>query len=41
MDVVDDAGKTVFGDRLATTLERRGASVVRASVDGFHHSPEV
>jgi uridine kinase len=38
---VDGAGKTVFGDRLPATLERRGASVVRASVDGFHHRPEV
>lgn len=35
------AGKTVFGDLLATALSSRGANVVRASVDGFHQPPEV
>ena len=41
IDGVDGAGKTVFADRLATSLEHRGTRVVRASVDGFHHPPEV
>jgi uridine kinase len=30
------AGKTTFADELATTLEARGVSVLRASIDDFH-----
>lgn len=41
VDGVDGAGKTVFGDLLATALSSRGVTVVRASVDGFHQPPEV
>lgn len=41
IDGVDGAGKTVFGDELAEMLTGRGRRVVRASVDGFHHPPEV
>jgi uridine kinase len=36
VDGVDGAGKTVFADELAATLEPR-TTVIRASVDGFHH----
>jgi uridine kinase len=41
IDGVDGAGKTYFGDELAEELTRRGAPVIRASVDGFHHPREV
>lgn len=41
VDGVDGAGKTVFADELAELLTARGASVLRASVDGFHHPPEI
>ncbi len=37
IDGVDGAGKSALGDELAGTLRARGLSVVRASVDGFHH----
>lgn len=37
VDGVDGAGKTTLADDLAAVLRGRGASVVRASVDGFHH----
>ncbi|WP_328187675.1 hypothetical protein [Marinobacter sp. OP 3.4] len=37
IDGVDGAGKTMFGDELGRTLEALGATVIRASVDGFHH----
>jgi uridine kinase len=36
VDGVDGSGKSVFGDELARELTARGASVLRASVDGFH-----
>lgn len=41
IDGVDGVGKTVFADRLAQTLESRGGSVIRASVDGFHNPRDV
>jgi uridine kinase len=45
IDGVDGAGKTHFADELAEVLSGRltgtGRAVVRASVDGFHHPPEV
>jgi len=41
VDGVDGAGKTVFGDELAAMLAGRGATVIRSSVDGFHHPREV
>lgn len=41
VDGVDGAGKTVFADELAEVLERRGVTVLRASVDGFHHPPAI
>jgi uridine kinase len=40
IDGVDGAGKTVLGDELAQELARRGLSVVRVSIDGFHHPKE-
>jgi uridine kinase len=39
IDGVDGVGKSRFADELAAVLEARGRSVVRASVDGFHHPP--
>ncbi|WP_249667317.1 zeta toxin family protein [Cellulomonas fengjieae] len=36
VDGIDGAGKTTFADELATELQRRGRSVVRVGVDGFH-----
>jgi len=41
IDGVDGAGKTCFADQLAAELGRCGVSVIRASVDGFHHPAEV
>lgn len=40
VDGVDGSGKTCFADELATVLRGRGATVVRASVDDFHHPRE-
>ena len=37
IDGVDGAGKTWFADELAALLATRGRSVIRASVDSFHH----
>ncbi|GGU54182.1 uridine kinase [Lentzea flava] len=37
VDGVDGAGKTTFCDDLAAVLRARGRTVVRASVDDFHH----
>lgn len=37
VDGRDGSGKTTFADELAGALRARGRSVVRASVDGFHH----
>jgi uridine kinase len=37
VDGVDGAGKTHFADELAALLTDAGQSVIRASVDGFHH----
>lgn len=36
VDGIDGAGKTVFADGLADVFAEDGASVFRASVDGFH-----
>jgi uridine kinase len=41
IDGVDGAGKTVFADELADILQSRGTTVLRASVDGFHHPPPI
>ena len=41
MDGVDGAGKTVFADELADVLRQRGVTVLRASVDGFHHPAQL
>jgi uridine kinase len=41
VDGVDGAGKTVFADELADVLRHRGRTVLRASVDGFHHPPRL
>lgn len=40
VDGVDGAGKTCFADELAGVLAARGRTVVRASIDGFHHPQE-
>lgn len=37
IDGITAAGKTTFADALADTLRRRGRSVIRVSMDGFHH----
>jgi len=36
IDGIDCAGKTTLADELRDELDRRGISVVRASIDGFH-----
>jgi uridine kinase len=41
IDGVDAAGKTTFANDLAKALRRRDVSVVRASIDGFHHPASV
>jgi uridine kinase len=41
VDGVDGVGKTTFADELAATLEAAGVGTFRASVDGFHHPPDV
>lgn len=37
IDGIDGAGKTTLANALAPVLERRGRTVLRASVDGFHN----
>ncbi len=37
IDGMDAAGKTAFADELAAPLGAAGMTVVRASVEGFHH----
>jgi len=41
IDGIDGAGKTVFADEMAAALSRRGRSVIRASVDGFHNPRQI
>ena len=41
IDGVDGAGKTTFADELAFILAESGRAVIRASVDGFHHSQNI
>ncbi|HEY6357192.1 MAG TPA: hypothetical protein VIX35_03045 [Vicinamibacterales bacterium] len=41
IDGVDAAGKTTLADALVAPLERAGRSVIRASIDGFHHPAAV
>jgi uridine kinase len=41
VDGVDGAGKTMFADALANAICSRGQSVIRASVDGFHHPQRI
>ena len=41
IDGVDAAGKTTLADELADALQRSGRSVIRASLDGFHHPEEI
>jgi len=36
VDGPDAAGKTTLADELAVALRRRGRTVIRASIDGFH-----
>lgn len=37
VDGVDGAGKTFFADELAKAIRTAGRTVIRASVDAFHH----
>ncbi|MGL5835575.1 MAG: uridine kinase, partial [Waterburya sp.] len=37
IDGVDGAGKTIFGDELASLLAMSGRPIIRASVDSFHN----
>jgi uridine kinase len=37
IDGIDAAGKTTLADQLMPVIEQRGRSVIRASIDGFHH----
>ena len=41
IDGVDAAGKTIFADELAPLIESLGRTVIRSSVDYFHHPAEV
>lgn len=41
IDGVDGAGKTMFADELRELLIPSGRPVIRATVDGFHHSKTV
>ena len=41
IDGVDAAGKTALADELAHVLERRGRSVIRSSLDGFHNAKAI
>jgi uridine kinase len=41
IDGIDAAGKTTLADELAARLEGEGCSVLRASIDGFHHPASV
>jgi uridine kinase len=37
IDGVDGAGKTTFANEITPMLEKKGRTVIRASVDGFHN----
>jgi uridine kinase len=37
VDGIDAAGKTTLAEALVMPLEKLGRSVIRASIDGFHH----
>ena len=41
IDGVDAAGKTIFADELTPLIESLGRTVIRSSVDYFHHPAEV
>ena len=41
IDGVDGVGKTTLANELAGPLQRRGVSVIRASIDGFHNPRSV
>ena len=41
IDGIDAAGKTTLADELAPLIEAQGRPVIRASIDGFHHSHSV
>jgi uridine kinase len=41
IDGPDAAGKTTLADELATSLQARGSSVMRASIDGFHNRSDL
>jgi uridine kinase len=41
IDGVDGAGKTTFADEIAPLLLKRGKTVIRATVDGFHNRRSV
>lgn len=41
IDGVDASGKTTLANQLAEFLKHKGASLIRASIDGFHNPEEV
>ncbi|MEN8173886.1 MAG: uridine kinase [Chloroflexota bacterium] len=41
VDGIDAAGKTILADELGRRLEEMDRSVIRASIDGFHHPREI
>jgi len=41
IDGIDAAGKTFLADELSQTLQARGCSVIRASIDGFHQPQKI
>jgi uridine kinase len=41
IDGVDGAGKTTFADELRDVLAGSGRSLIRSSVDGFHHPKSI
>ena len=41
IDGAGNAGKTTLADELVEPLEKLGRTVIRATIDGFHNSPDV
>jgi uridine kinase len=37
IDGIDNAGKTTLAEELAQRLQKKHCSIIRASIDGFHH----
>ena len=41
IDGASASGKTTFANQLVEPLRKLGRTVIRASIDGFHNSPEI